>query len=87
MAPKIISQIAGGFGRNRQSSDLDEIGRAATALVKAHGGNALRVAMRRAENAELGGSRSVAYTWQQIARAVRRWSSPAQVERRNGALP
>ena len=43
MAPEIISQISSGFGRDRQLSDLDEIGRAATALVKAYGGNALRV--------------------------------------------
>ena len=86
MAPEIISQIASGLGRNLPS-DLDQIGRAATALVKAHRGNALRVAMRLAENAELSGSRSVAYTWRQIAKAVRRWNGPAQEERRNDALP
>ncbi len=40
--------------------------RSAVALIEQHGRDAARVATRRAENAEFGGSQSGAYIWRQI---------------------
>ena len=61
-------------GRRPDALDASDIQRAANALIETHGTgiNALRVAVQRANNAELSGAAEAAYTWQQIADAILR---------------
>jgi hypothetical protein len=73
-----IATSAAKVGSKRRGPDAADIRRAAKALIDMHGaGNALHVAARRADNAELSGSLEAARTWMQIAMAVRRWGTPA----------
>jgi hypothetical protein len=54
---------------------MEDIARAATALIETHGVKAARVAEQRAENAELSGSSAAAHTWRQVAAAIRKFES------------
>jgi hypothetical protein len=50
---------------------MDDLQRSAKALIETHGKQAVRVAEKRAENAELSGSSSSAHIWRQVAAAIR----------------
>jgi hypothetical protein len=54
---------------------MKEISRATKALIETLGADAMRVAEKRAEAADLGGSSAAAHTWRQIARAIREGQS------------
>jgi hypothetical protein len=50
---------------------MDEIRRAAQGLLEQYGEKAASVADRRAETAELGGSKGAGDLWRQVAAAIR----------------
>jgi len=57
---------------------MEDILRAAKALIETHGAGAARVAEQRALNADLGGSSATAYIWRQVAAAIRKLQGDKQ---------
>jgi hypothetical protein len=64
--------------RRRDALDASDIQRAVNALIETQGTctGALRVAMQRANNAELSGATEAAYTWKRIADVIQRATRP-----------